>query len=147
MYGDGEYLGFIDIADAYGNTKTGNLAYYYMGVLYLKMGEYEKAIDALESFDGNDVMLSSVAIGAIGDAYAQLGDEDKAISQYKEAAYNNENQFITPLYLMKAAQLLESTGQYSSAVDLYKEIQEDYPESQEGRQVEKYIARAESFVN
>ncbi|MCK4639195.1 MAG: tetratricopeptide repeat protein, partial [Bacteroidales bacterium] len=29
LYGDGNYLGFLDIIDEYSSTKTGNLANYY----------------------------------------------------------------------------------------------------------------------
>jgi tetratricopeptide (TPR) repeat protein len=145
--GDGQYLGFVDIIDSYGGTKSANLAHYYLGICYLKMGQFEDAIDELESFDSDDVMLGSIAIGAIGDAHMQLGHADDAISSYIDAAHRESNSFTTPIYLMKAAQAMEGQKEYSDALDLYKEILSNYPESQEARQVEKYIARAESFVN
>jgi len=144
--GDEEYLGFADIADEYSATKTGNLANYYLGISYLRLGRYEEAIDALEDFSSSDVMLSCVALGATGDAYMELGETEKAIGYYENAAYHNENDFTTPLYLMKAANILENIGDYDQALDFYKEIRDEYPKSEEGRQVEKYIARAESFV-
>ena len=52
--GDGDALGFNDIIDEYGVTETANLAHYYAGICYLRLGEYENAIDDLKSFDSND---------------------------------------------------------------------------------------------
>ena len=147
VYGDGQYLGFVDFIDNYGGTKAANLAHYYLGISYLRMGQYEDAIDELEQFDADDVMLGSVALGAIGDAHMELGNKEEAVDYYKKAAQREPNTFTSPIYLMKAAQTLENMNEYSEAVELYTQLKEEYPESQEGRQVDKYIARAESFVN
>ena len=147
VFGDGSHLGFIDIVESYGSTKAGNLAHYYLGISYLKMQKYEEAIDALNDFSSDDIILGSVALGAIGDANMELGNTEDAISHYKKAANRDPNNFITPVYLMKAAQSLEELNNYKEALALYKQIKEDYAESQEGRQIDKYIAKAESFVN
>ena len=37
--GDGNYLGFLDIVDDYGITKAANLADYYLGISYLRLGQ------------------------------------------------------------------------------------------------------------
>ena len=145
--GDGVALGFIDIIDLYGGTKSANLAHYYLGISYLKQGYYEEAIDELDQFSSDDVMLSSVSLGAKGDAYMEMGDTEKAISLYLDAANAKPNNFTSPIYLMKAGSALESLGNYEDALATYEEIKEEYPESQEGRDIEKYISRAGSFVN
>src|SRR5210317_918418 len=68
LYGDGNALGFIDIIDDYGSTKTGNLARYYAGICYLRMGNYEEAIEYLESHDPVDQLIGPMALGGLGDA-------------------------------------------------------------------------------
>ncbi|MEA1887069.1 MAG: tetratricopeptide repeat protein [Bacteroidota bacterium] len=141
LYGDGNYLGFIDIADEYGATRPGNLANYYAGICFLRSGYYEDAIDYLETFKKRYESISPVALGCIGDAYVELGDIDRGISYYLRAANYTENSFYNPLYLMKAAQLHEMEGRYDQALDLYQRIKEEYPESSEGRNIDKYIAR------
>lgn len=146
IYGDGMYPGFLKIADEYSGTKAGNLANYYLGIAYLRTGQYEAAIGALEDFNSEDVMVGNIALGAIGDAYMELGDYKKAASNYLKAAERKENNFTSPIYLMKAAQTYELLGEYAKAVDLYKEIKEDFKQSPQASEVDKYIARAESYV-
>ncbi len=146
LMGDGNYLGFIDISEEYSGTKPGELANYYIGLIYLKTGEYEAAVDFLSDFSSDDIMLNSVSKGALGDAYMELGQIDDALSSYLSAAYSSKNEFTTPVYLMKAAKVHESLGDYDEALDLYKEIQADYPDTEEGRTIEKYIARSETML-
>ncbi len=142
LYGDGNNLGFLDIIDDYGNTKPGNLANYYAGICFLKKGQYDQAINYLEDFDADDEMVEPMARGAIGDAYLELGDREKAVGYYLEAANENENNFTTPLFLKKAGQVYELMGEYDDALDVYQRIKDKYPQSEEGRTIEKYIGRA-----
>lgn len=143
LNGDGNYLGFLDIIDNYGITKSSNLAKYYSGICYLHLGQYEDAIDYLSDFSTDDIILKPIAEGAIGDAYMELGDQDKALSQYKKSISSNANKFTTPIYMLKAAKLLESNEELGDALKLYKQIKSDYPESTEARNIDKYIARVE----
>lgn len=143
LNGDGNYLGFIDIIDSYGITKSANLANYYTGVCFLRLGQFEDAIDYLNDFKCDDLLLAPVSEGAKGDAYLELGESDKALSHYKKAYSMNTNEFTTPIYLLKAANLLESQDELENALNLYKVIKADYPNSTEGRVVDKYIARVE----
>lgn len=142
LIGDGNYLGFLDIMDEYKMTKTAKLAKYYAGICYLHLGDYEEAIDQLKGFKAKDIMVSAMALGAIGDAYVELGDYDQALSYYEKAAHHHVNNFTTPIFLNKAAQLYEENGNYKKAIALYENLKNDYPKSQEGRTAAKYIARA-----
>ena len=146
IYGDDVYAGFIEISDNYSGTRAGNLANYYLGIAYLRTGQFEQAIDALNDFDGEDEVIGSIAIGAKGDAYMELGDLNKAVSNYEKAANRKDNDFTTPLFLKKAAETYELLGDYESALEHYKSIKADYKKSTEAREIDKYIARAESFV-
>jgi len=142
LNGDGNYLGFLDIAKEYKFTKAGNLARYSAGICNLHLGNYEEAIEYLEKYSKKDKVIGSIAIGATGDAWVELGDPEKGISKYLEAAAYADNSFNTPLFLMKAAELYELNGKYSDALKLYERIKEEYPTSTEGSSIDKYIARA-----
>jgi tetratricopeptide (TPR) repeat protein len=146
LNGDGNYLGFLDIAKNYKMTQAGNLAKYSAGICYLHLGEYENAIDYLNKYSKKDKLIGSVATGAIGDAYVETGDLDKGIAKYTEAADMAKNAFNTPLFLMKAGQIYELQKKYADALRVYERIQNEYPESSEGTSIEKYIARVKLLV-
>ncbi|MBT3648694.1 MAG: tetratricopeptide repeat protein [Flavobacteriales bacterium] len=135
--------GFLDIIDNYGITESSNLATYYAGVSYLRLGDYETAINYLEDYDCVDVLVCAIALGATGDAYMELGQADRAIDYYESAADHSANDFTAPIYLMKAARAYEELGDYSEALVHYNRIKMDHSSSNEGAFVDKYIARAE----
>lgn len=141
--GDGFNEGFVTVADKYGMTNTGGLANYYAGISYLHLGEFDQAIDALKSFDAGDDMVSTMAIGAIGDAYVEKGEIDEAVTYFKKASERNTNEFITPVYLMKLGLAYEKLGQKEDAFEAYNTIKVDFPKSNEARKVEKYITRTQ----
>jgi len=146
LNGDGNYLGFLDIAKDYKFTKSGNLAKYSAGICYLHLGNYQEAIDFLNKYSKKDKVIGSLAIGAIGDAYVELGDLEKGVSKYIEAADFAKNSFNTPLFLMKAGEIYELTGKFAEALKLYERIENQYPESTEGTTIEKYIARIKLLI-
>ena len=142
--GDGSYPGFEKIIADYGNTKSANLAYYYLGTAYLNTGEYRKAIDNFTNYRGNDMMVAAEALGGAGDAYVELKDYDKASTYFQKAADKAKNKFLTPFYLKKLGLVYEAKNDSKSAADAYKQIKTDYPESAEAQSIDAYIARAEA---
>jgi len=141
LNGDGNNEGFLGIIDSYSSTAAGNLANYYAGICYLNLGEYENAIDYLSSFEADDILVSSIKLGAIGDAYAEMTDMEKAADYYVSAANNNENNFTTPIYLNKAAKAYEAIGDKDEAIEIYETLMTEFPRTIEGREAEKNIAR------
>ena len=144
LNGDGQYLGFLDIADDYSSTNVGQLANYYAGLSYLHTADYDNAIKYLGDFSSDDIILSSLALGCIGDAYMELGDTDAALDAYADAVNNSANVFTSPRYMMKQAMIYTSNGDNNKALDLFKAIQSDYKTSREANGIEKYIARVEN---
>ncbi len=142
LNGDGQYLGFLDVADEYSLTNAGNLANYYAGLCFLYTAQYEDAIDYLSDFSSDDVILSTLALGCIGDAYLELEENDNALKYFEKAADNTDNDFTTPRYLMKQAMVLEMDDNYEYALEIYNQIKEDYSKSQIAQDIDKYIARA-----
>jgi tetratricopeptide (TPR) repeat protein len=146
LNGDGNYLGFLDIAKDYKLTKAGNLARYSAGICYLHLGDYKSAIEFLNKYSRKDKLVGSMALGATGDAYIEEGDLDKGISKYMEAANITKNSFTSPMFLMKAAQIYELQKKYSDALKVYERIKNEFPESSEGTSIEKYIARVKILI-
>jgi len=141
LNGDGNYLGFLDIVDEYGMTKSANLAKYYTGISYLQLGKYDNAIDYLKDFKVDDKIIEPQKYGALGDAYMEKGNLDEAMDYYEKAMNANKNEYSTPYFMEKVAFVHEEKGNYNDAIDLYKKIKRKYPESSQSEQADKNIAR------
>jgi len=144
--GDNQYPGFLEIIDNYSATKAGNLAKYYLGIAYLRTGRYEAAIAALRDFKRDDQIIGTIALGAIGDAFLELGDLKQGVDYYEQAAERKPNEFTSPIYHKKAAQTYELLGEYEKALSHYQTIKTDYKDAPEANDIDKFIARAESYI-
>ncbi len=144
--GDGNNPGLEEIVDEYGVSPSGNLAKYYLGMAYMKLKDYNKAIEVLRSYDAKDDVTGAIVYGAIGDANMELKNTDEAISFYNKAVSEKPNNFTTPIMLMKLAIAEETKGNYKEAKDAYTRIKKDFSTSNEATQVEKYIARVDAMM-
>ncbi|HOZ29825.1 MAG TPA: tetratricopeptide repeat protein [Bacteroidales bacterium] len=143
LNGDLAYPGFLEIIDDYGRTPMGNAAKYYAGVCYMRLGDYEAAIDMFEDFKSKDPMVGAMAICLIGDANMELGDMDEALELYLEAATEADNEFLSPIFLMKAGRTCELLGDFQQALDIYTKIDKEYYGTTQQQEIEKYIKRVE----
>jgi tetratricopeptide (TPR) repeat protein len=143
LNGYGTYPGFLQITEDYGITKTANLAEYYAGISYLRLGEYESAIDFLKSFKTDDILVGAAKFTALGDAYVETGDYREAVKAYQKAIDDFRNDYSTPLIMKKTALVYEEMEEYKNANAMYKEIEKEFPESEEARDIQKFITRTE----
>jgi len=143
--GDGSYPGFEKIAEEYSNTKSANIANAYLGGLYLRKGQFEKAVEALGNYSSTgSPVIDPLVLGMLGDAYSELKDYGKAITYYKKAANKTENSFTSPLFLKKLGLVYEEEKDFEAALKAYQTIKEKYPESAEASNIDQYIARVEA---
>ena len=139
LNGDGNILGFTQVAEQYG-SKAGKIVYFYEGICNLQMGNNEEAIVCLKKYSTGDKVMKARAICAIGDAESNLGNLEKALSQYKKAAAVDDN-ILDAGYLLKAGIVAEKLGKKQEALDLYQTVKDKYPQTMEGYSVDKYISR------
>lgn len=137
--GDGNNPGFEDIISTYG-SKSGKAVYLYAGICCLEMKDYSTAVSYLKKYDGRDEIMSARATSCLGDAYVGLEQYDKAVSAFLKAAGKSSNVF-SALYLFKAGLCYEKMGEPASALGVYKQIKDKYPQSVEAYDIDKYIAR------
>ena len=146
LNGDGNNYGFLDVADEYGSTPTGELAKHYAGICFMNMGDYSSAIEYLSSASLEDVMIESTRNGALGDCYIELDEYDNAISAYEASIAYTSNDFTTPIYLKKLGLAYEAVGNYGKALDAFTRIKEEFGTSNAGRDADKYIARVSAAM-
>jgi len=147
LNGDGNYLGFKDIIEEYGITKSANLANYYAGISQLHLGNYDQAIEHLKDFSVNGKIIEPEKYGAIGNAYLEKGNQEEALDYFKKAMNSDDNAFTTPLYMSKAAFVYEQQGEYQKAIELFQKIKRKYPNSTPSQEADKNIARLKVLAN
>jgi tetratricopeptide (TPR) repeat protein len=140
LNGDGQHIGFTKIESKYSGTKAANLCHYYAGLTYLHTGDYNNAVKQLKDFDGKGTMLQYAAWGALGDAYMETNNTAKGIEFYEKAIGDKNDAILTPVYLMRAGIAYEMTNKPDDAKKAYKRIRDEYPQSYEGRDIDKYLA-------
>ncbi|MDW8849136.1 tetratricopeptide repeat protein [Flavobacterium sp. MMLR14_040] len=136
-------FGFVKIADEYSGTDAGNLANYYAGMAYLNTGKFDEAIKYLGDFKSEDLILSALAKGAIGDAYSQKNQQKEALDYYVKAAESNKNDFTTPRFLLKAGKTAIALGQKEDALKYLTDIKENYDTTPEAASVDALIGLAQ----
>ena len=143
--GEGKY-GFLDIIKNYEGTTAAKLATYSAGMAYLNIKDYQNAIAYLDEFNSEDVLLGALAKGAIGDAFAQMGQLEEAFDYYVTASNVNNNMYSTPKFLYKAAMIGSKLGKDSQALTYLERIDKEFKESQEANMVAVQIAKLKSIL-
>ena len=139
LNGDGNNLGIAQVIEDYGKA-TPAAAWFEAGICELQLGNYESAIDYLKNYKGKDAILKARSISCMGDAYVGLEDYAKALDCFVKAAGVIDNIYAAA-YLLKAGVTAEQLGKNEEALKYYKTIKEQYPQSMEGYDIDKYISR------
>ena len=133
---------FQKVVDEYSSTDAGNLAQLYIGLCQANLGKWQEAVNAIESFSGKkDQMITPAAEGALGNAYANLNQLDKAVEHLKKAASMADNNSLSPTFLIQAGEILESQGKKDEALKLYQEVKDKYFNSMQYQTIDAYIER------
>jgi len=142
LNGDNVNAGFLKVLSKYSGTKAANLASFYAGSCYLKMGDYNNAVKYLKDFSTSVKQLQGRAYGLLADAYSELNKKEEAAEEYKKAGtYFEKDELFSPEYLFRSGYLYESMGKTQDAISMYKLIKDKYPASQRGADIDKYLAR------
>ena len=107
-------------------------------------GEFEAALKELKGVDVTDTYVAVMAKGLQADCQSEMGDYEKAYSSYMSAANANDNEFTTPMYLMKAGLCAEETNNFDKATEAYQTIKDNYSGFASQKAIDKYLARAKN---
>ncbi len=117
---------YAQAADA--GYKSGNRAKAEMGIRLYRDGKYQEALEYLDDCRLDDEIAEAGVETLKGDCYVNLDQPDKAISAYKDAISDaDENPEIVPFVLIKMANIYRSQGNYEAEAKAYKEIIDEYP--------------------
>ena len=136
-------IGFEEIIDEYGSTPSGKLARFYAGICCLHLQRFDEAIEYLEDFDTDIVLVQAAKLAAIGDAYAEKNNPNLAIEYYLKASELKPNDLTAPFYLLKAGIICEEIADFEQAFNIYTKIEQQFPEFYVNKQIIKYKTRAQ----
>ena len=137
LNGDGNVLGFAQIIVEYG-AKAGKAVYLYAGICNAQLGNWEDALENLKKYNGKEPILAARGLALQGDCYVALEDYAKAVKLYEKAAAKADNMFAAA-YLVKAGQVYLQLGENDKALKTFETVKENYPQSIEGYEIDKYI--------
>jgi tetratricopeptide (TPR) repeat protein len=140
LNGDGNNPGLLDLASEYSGTRAGNLCNFYIGAIYLRQGNAAEALNYFDAVKKEENFIAASAYAAMASITEDQGDMSGAGSLYEKAAALRKNEYTTPFFLQQAGRCYLQAEDKSAALRMYKRIREEYPNSQEGQQVNKYIA-------
>jgi len=138
LNGDGNVMGFAQVIDEYG-SKAGAAAYLYAGICELQIGNFQEAVNYLKKYNGKEPILSARAKSCLGDAYVGLEDYQSALKAYQAAA--SEDNVFAAVYLVKEGGVYEKLGQNDKALECYNKVKNDYPQTMEAYEIDKFINR------
>ena len=88
-------------------------------------------------------MLSTLAKGAIGDAYAQQNKLKEALDFYLKAADASKNYFTRPRFLLKAGQTALALGNKADALKYFTDIKDNFDAAPEAQNIDALIGMAQ----
>lgn len=143
LNGDGQNAGFLRVISKYGGTKAGELAHYYAGVCYIRLNDNANAVKHLKKVDVSSKPVQQRAYKLLGDAYADLGQNNDAFASYKKAAHHFEEDKLTSAEALFAAAYFahRKLNNPKEAIELYKELKQKYPQTKEGLESDNYLAQ------
>jgi tetratricopeptide (TPR) repeat protein len=143
VFGDKNgYIGFESIMNDYSSTKPGKLAKLYAGICYANMGNYDKGLEYLKDYSGDDKIISYLVNGAVGDCLDNLGKSDEAVSYYIKAAKGVDNASQSPIQYKKAGLIYRNQGNYDKVIEVFSIIKNQYINSPLSQEADKYIDEA-----
>ncbi|MFI3316533.1 MAG: tetratricopeptide repeat protein [Rikenellaceae bacterium] len=140
--GDAATPGFIEVAESFGSTPSGNLAKHYAGICYLHLGDMESAGEFLSKYKAVKGIAGSIInaqnLALRGDIAVESDNYTAAVALFRKAVAASENSVTAPSYLFKAALASIAAGDTQGAKDIFAEISSKYPNSNEANKADKY---------
>ncbi len=142
LAGDETTPGFLEVAQEFGSTPSGNLAKHYAGICYMHTGDMASAAKYLAQYKPAKGLVASVInaqnYALQGDVAVESDDYSAAVALFRKAAAASDNQLTAPAYLFKAALASIAAGDTTSAKTIFAEISAKYPGSEESYKADKY---------
>lgn len=134
----GAYMGYNQIIDEYGGSDVGNIAKYKAAVALYKEGNYQEALDRINSFSTDEKAMEAMKYGVKGDALVQLGQKEEGLDAYEEAINASDLQVLQQVYTKKAAVLAMDIQAYERGLKTVEAYLKNNPDGDANGEVAKF---------
>ena len=113
---------FDEVMTKFTRTLSGKLSILYKGNIHLRLGEFEEAIKAYQSFlqkGGGEKLYRSFALEGLGYAYEGKKDDEKALMTFQQIVEMGEGFQLANAYL-NIGRCEEKLGKNKEALENYK---------------------------
>lgn len=148
LEGDAATTGFLQVIQDYKSTPSANLAKHYAGICYIKLGDNDSAAKYLKEYKAQKgipaQIINAQNLALQADILVDNGNYNEATTLFERAATISTNNLTTPLYLRKAGMAAQAAGDIAKAKSLFTQVTNEYPNSAEARNAEKYLGALQS---
>ncbi len=148
LEGDAVTTGFLQVIQDYKSTPSANLAKHYAGICYIKLGDNDSAAKYLKEYKAQKgipaQIINAQNLALQADILVDSGNYNEATTLFERAATISTNNLTTPLYLRKAGMAAQAAGDIAKAKSLFTQVTNEYPNSAEARNAEKYLGALQS---
>jgi predicted negative regulator of RcsB-dependent stress response len=137
--------GLLEIADEYGSTPTGEQATFFAADALYQLGDYDRALEYFEEYDGDGLMAASAIAGRAAIA-EQQGDNARAADLYEDAAGEYESPASTPGYLLDAARAHAAAGDTEAATAALQRVIDEWESTPEVRTAQMEIGEVQAMA-
>ncbi len=134
-----------EVIKKFPKTTYGKLSFLYKGNLYFKLGEFEKAIQAYESFlqkADKEKLHRSFAMQGLGYSYEGKKEYEKAVSAFQKVIELGQSFQMGDAYL-GMARCYEKMGKNKEAIENYKHFLKVSQKSQMANIIMKKVSNLE----
>ncbi|MCM2254849.1 MAG: tetratricopeptide repeat protein [Vicinamibacteria bacterium] len=122
--------GFDDVASRFSNSRSADWARYYAGVSRLRLGEIDRAREALKlTASHRDPMLKSLGGLALAEVERRAGQPAAAAEALGRLVADPAYALPKDHALLRQASCLEEAKRFGDARDLYQRVFQDFPGS------------------
>lgn len=139
---------FDFVSKAYKRKHTGIIALFYAGNCYYKIGDYATAIEKYKKYvdivgNNPEKSFSNLALEGLGYSLEMSGKTDDALAAFEKLT-TPENGTFRERGLYNAARMYQIKNNNQKALELYKILIQDFPESKRAQQIKLVISQMEA---
>lgn len=131
---------FSDLAKKYPHTRPGQLASYYAGLSFEKLGKNDDAKKWLQGLaDGGEYDLAAMARFELAQMNDRMGQSDEAVKLYQDLIAKPSVLVPKPVVMLTLAEHYSAKNNSAEATRLYSQIKSEYPDTPIAQQAEQEL--------